>query len=158
MRELMFLILLVGLWSQTIAHEGHQAFYKLTSDNGMVVLTSKLEIPDVETCLAERNNCAVDQDFSWCAGTWLVDQISITINGNLNSLTLETSVTEDGHVIFTHSLGMAPSEITSIEFKNAAFIDTFPDYQNIFQNFLGEQQGYKMSQERSTITIQLNQP
>ena len=151
------ILLFFSLPAVSFAHEGHQAFYRLSVENGTLVLESKLEIPDLHEILDNSEICEEDQDFNWCSATWLADQITITIDGKIHALTLESSVTEEGHLIFTHSLGSEPHEINSIEVNNTAFIKEITDYENIFQTTLGaNQKGFKMNKERTKISITIN--
>ena len=155
--KLLTLIALVVWNFSAIAHEGHQAFYRLSIENGTLVLESKLEIPDLKKVLENVGTCGEDQDFNWCAATWLANQVTISIDGKTYALTLESSVTEEGHLLFMHSLGLAPTEIKSIEVTNTAFINVIPDYENIFQTTLdANQKGFKMNKERTKISITIN--
>ena len=151
------ILLMISLPTIVFAHEGHQAFYKLSVENGELILTSKLEIPDVKEVLAALEFCGANQDFNWCAGTWLADNLSIIIDGKTYPLNLESSVTEDGHLLFIHSLGSAPTEMKSVEITNTTFLAVFPDYENIFQTTLdANQKGFKMNKERTKISITIN--
>ena len=152
------ILLFFSLPSVSFAHEGHQAFYRLSIENGTLLLESKLEIPNLRKVLDKMGTCGEEQDFNWCAAAWLTDQVSISIDGKIHALTLESSVTEEGHLIFKHSLGLEPSEIKSIEVTNTAFISVIPDYENIFQTTLGaNQKGFKMNKERTKISVNVNQ-
>ena len=149
-----FLLTLVALESS--GHNGHQAFYTLSVENGTLILESKLEIPDLEKVVASSETCAAGQDFNWCVGTWLVDRISISIDGKTYALKLESSFTEDGHLILTHSLGQKPESAQTIELGITAFIDVIPDYENLFETTLSEEKiGFKLDKDRTTTTINL---
>lgn len=150
------LILLLGY--QVTAHEGHQAFYNLSIENGELVMVAKLEIPDVEKALKLEEACGESQDFNFCAGSWLMDQISISINDKTRSLRLEESYTEDGHLFLKFVLGKPPKGNSTVQLVNLAFVNHFPDYENIIQTSLDDKkQGYKMTKDRTSITIKLNQ-
>ena len=142
---------LIGLSTQ--AHEGHQAFYKLYIDHGTLTLDAKLEIPDLKTAVTHAEACSNDQDFNFCAGTWLIDQISVEIDGKIHSLTLESSATEEGHLLLSYSLGELASDFKQIDFKNTAFTQSFEHYENIVEIELkNEKQGYKLTEKRTSIS------
>ena len=143
--------ILIGLSAQ--AHEGHQAFYKLYVDNGTLILDAKLEIPDLKTAVSHDEACESNQDFNFCAGTWLIDQISVKIDGKIHSLTLESSVTEKGHLLLSYSLGELASDFKQVDFKNTAFTKSFEHYENILEIELNdEKQGYKLNENRTSIS------
>lgn len=151
-------LLLIGTSLFSYSHEGHQAFYKLRIENGTLVLESKLELPDLKSAVNNSDACSEDQDFNWCASAWLVDRISVTINGKTRSLTLESSFTEDGHLILTHSLGSVKEEIKEIEVSNTAFLEYDQHYENILEvDVSGEKQGFKMNHNRTSISFKINQ-
>lgn len=135
------------------AHEGHQAFYKLYVENGTLTLEAKLEIPDVKKAIAKAEVCSSNQDFNFCAGIWLIDQLSVEIDGKSHSLTLESSATEDGHLILTYSLGQLPTEFQQVDVKNTAFTSAFEHYENIVEIELNnEKKGYKLTETRTSIS------
>lgn len=149
-------ILLFVIGFQAMAHEGHQAFYRLFEENGVLTLEAKLEFPDVKTALKKSDVCSQDQDLNFCAGNWLIDKIAITIDGMVHSLTLEESATEDGHILLTYSLGQLPDDFKEIDVKNTAFTVAFDHYENIFEIELDNQKkGYKLSETRTSISHQL---
>jgi hypothetical protein len=151
-------ILLFCIGLDAMAHEGHQAFYRLYVENGVLTLESKLEIPDLKTALTDADYCSSDQDFNWCAGAWLMDEISVEINGQTRSLNLESSITEDGRLLFAHSLGKTPDPVTSIDISISAFVSSFPDYQNIIPVDIPEHSdGYKLTSKRTSISINISQ-
>lgn len=138
-----------------LVHEGHQAFYRLFEENGVLTLEAKLEFPDVKTALANSKSCSADQDLNFCAGTWLMDQVSISIDGLAHSLTLEGSATDNGHLILTYSLGQLPNDFKHIDVKNTAFTVAFEHYENIIEIELNNQKkGYKLSEQRTSISHQ----
>jgi hypothetical protein len=140
-----------------IAHEGNQAFYDMSIENGELVMAAKLEIRDIKKTLKLEHTCEEGQDFNFCAGNWLMNQISISIDGKTRSLKLEEGYTEDGHLFLKFGLGKPPFENSTIQLLNIAFVNQFPDYENIIQTTLYDnKQGYKMDKERTTITIKLN--
>lgn len=154
----LFTLFLIGTSLFSYSHEGHQAFYNLRVENGTLVLESKLELPDLKSAVKNADACSEDQDFNWCASAWLVDKIDITINGKTRSLTLESSVTEDGHLILSHSLGSAPQTIEWIEVSNVAFLKYDHHYENILEiDISDEKQGFKMDQKRTSVSLKINQ-
>jgi hypothetical protein len=136
-----------------LAHEGHQAFYRLFLENGTLTLEAKLEIPDLKTAVEKEKFCTEDQDFNFCAGMWLIDQISISIDGKIHALTLETSATEEGHLFLTYSLGNLPADFKQIDVKNTAFISAFGHYENVFEiEVNNNKRGYKLTETRTSIS------
>lgn len=151
--KLLFSLLLSASTLCAFGHEGHQAFYRLYVENGTLTFKAKLEIPDLKKSTSEGNACAEGQDFNFCAGTWLIDHLSIQIDGKTHSLTLESSVTEDGHLLLTYSLGQLASDFKQIDIQNTAFIESFEHYENIVEIELNnEKQGYKLSETRTSIS------
>lgn len=149
-------ILVLLIPALAMAHEGHQAFYRLHVENGMLMMDVKVEQPDVQTSIEKSGICSKGQDVNLCAGNWLIDQLSVAIDGKTHSLTLESTMTEEGHLVVSYSLGDLPEKPTSIEIGNTAFLDAFGNYDNIIQIDIPQlQQGYKMSAARKLITIDL---
>lgn len=154
--RLLNLIPMLLLSFQLVAHEGHQAFFDITVENGTLVMLAKIERPDIETALKLDEFCEEGQDFNFCAGNWLMDQISISIDDKTRSLRLEESYSEDGHLFLKFGLGKPPFEKSTIQLVNLAFVNHFPDYENIIQTvFDDNKQGYKMTKDRTSITIKL---
>ena len=150
--------LLILLSSADIAHEGHQAFFTLKVENSTLLLVSKLELPDTKQAVSKSGLCSEEQDFNWCASAWLVDCISISVNGKMYSLRLESSFTEDGHLYLNHTLGSAPDNIEQIEVRNTSFLKAFAHYHNMFEILIGDsKEGYKMDESRTEITYTNNQ-
>ena len=138
-----------------LAHEGHQAFYKLFVENGVLTLKAKLEIPDVKSALKKTKICPEGQDLNFCAGNWLIDHVAIAIDGRAHSLMLESSATDNGHLLLTYSLGQLPDDFREIDVKNTAFTSAFHHYENIFEIELHNQKkGYKLTETRTSITHQ----
>lgn len=136
-----------------LAHEGHQAFYRLFVENGTLTLEAKLEIPDLKSAVEKEEFCTEGQDFNFCAGTWLIDHISIRIDGTIHSLTLEASATEEGHLFLTYSLGNLPEDFKQIDVKNTAFISVFGHYENLFEIEVdNHKRGYKLTETRTSIS------
>ena len=155
MRFLQLIIILL-LSSHAEGHEGHQAFYDISLENGELVMLAKMEIPDTEACLKSQEVCSSGQDFNFCAGLWLIDQMHISIDGKTRSFTFEESYTEDGHLFLKYVLGNEPKTDSEIEVSITAFLEQFPDYENIIQVALNEnKQGYKLDKDRTTTTINL---
>lgn len=152
MKQLLFtLMLLVSVAS--FAHEGHQAFYRLYVENGTLTLTAKVEIPDLKTAVEKQEFCSKDQDFNFCAGLWLIDNVSVIIDEKTHSLTLESTTTEEGHLILEFSLGPAPDGFQKIDFKNTAFTKAFDHYENILEIEIdNHNQGYKLTETRTSIS------
>lgn len=153
MKSAVFGILLFFVNWSAFAHEGHQAFYKLYVENGTLILDAKLENPDLKKAVSHAGVCSNDQDFNFCAGTWLVDHILVEIDGKVHSLTLESSITEESHLLLTYSLGELPADFKQIDIKNTAFTQSFDHYENIVEIELNnEKQGYKLSETRTSIS------
>ena len=137
------------------AHQGHQAFYRLHVENTVLTLTCKLELPDLDEVLTANNACSDDQEKSLCSALWLAENISIAINGSAQSLILESSYLEEGHLILNYSLSATVENVDLIEITNRAFIDHFPDYQNIVQIAITETEGYNLNQSRTSFSHRL---
>jgi hypothetical protein len=157
MRFTSFILSLLVSMLGVNAHEGHQGFYKLEVENGTLILTAKLELPDLRKAVDDSQTCASDQDLNFCAGIWLMDQISVSIDGMTRSLTLESSLTEEGHLILTYSLGAEPLDFKQIDIQNTAFTSSFEHYENVVEIELNnEQQGYKLTETRTSISHKPN--
>ncbi|MFM1875740.1 MAG: hypothetical protein RL266_1477 [Bacteroidota bacterium] len=153
MRFILF-ILLVCLSHFCLAHEGHQAFYKLTEENGQTILLVKMELPDIQTCLQTEQLCSGSQELNWCAATWVNNLVSIQVDGNVIDEEYESSYTESGHLVLRFSLVGLPESFKSLEVINLCFLGSFESYDNIFQVSLkGHNQGYKMNEKRTSIKI-----
>lgn len=143
---------------QSVAHEGHQAFYRITEENGQLVLTVKLELPDVLTCLESEQLCSSSQEMKWCASTWVSSLVGIKLNGRSLDEQYESSFTESGHLVLRYSLEKTPQVLESIEIDNFCFLGSFDEYDNIIRVSLnGIDQGYKMSRTRTNIKIDFTQ-
>lgn len=153
MRFFLF-ILLVSLSYFCTAHEGHQAFYKLTQENGQTILLVKVELPDLHTCLQTEKLCNESQELNWCASTWIDNLISIQVDGRTISEEYESSYTESGHLVLRFSLSEMPESFKSLQVNNLCFLGSFESYDNIFQVSLkGHNQGYMMNESRTSIKI-----
>lgn len=142
----------------TFAHEGHQAFHSLKIENGQLILVSKLELPDLKSAIEKAESCGAEQDFNWCASAWLADNVSVTINGKTHSLILESSLTDGGHLLLTHSIGKPDTKIESIEVGITAFTQAFSHYENILELEINEsKEGFKLDENRTSITHTINQ-
>lgn len=147
---------LVGF--QSFAHEGHQAFYRITEENGQIVLTVKLELPDVQTCLQSEQLCNSSQEMKWCASTWVSSLVGIKLNGKSLDEQYESSFTEFGHLVLRYTLDEAPLVVENLEIENFCFLGSFDQYDNIVQVSLkGLDQGFKMSRTRTNIKIDFTQ-
>ena len=152
---------LVTIWSLVLSlnaysHEGHQAFYRISEENGDLQLTVKMELPDVETCLASEGLCSSRQEMNWCASTWVSNLLRLKLDGNELEEVYESSYTEDGHLVIVYRLENPASSASTLEIENYCFLGSFDSYENVFQVSIGGfNQGYKMNENRTGITIDL---
>lgn len=155
MRFAAVIILLIGTF-QVFGHEGHQAFFRITEENGELVLTVKMDMPDVETCLHQEDLCSKEQELKWCAAIWVSNLVAVKIDGNQADEQFESSYTEMGHLILRYTLGKAPKEAKTLEVSNFCFLGSFDSYDNIVQISVGSvDQGYMMNELRTNIKIEL---
>ncbi|MBI1287816.1 MAG: hypothetical protein GC178_09575 [Flavobacteriales bacterium] len=150
------IIFLLVATLQAFGHEGHQAFYRITEENGELVLTVKMDMPDVEVCLQQENVCGTDQELKWCAAKWTSGLLAVKIDGKEITKEFESSYTEMGHLILRYTLGTAPKEGKTLEVSNTCFLGSFDTYDNIVQISVGSvDQGYMMNELRTNIKIEL---
>lgn len=155
MRFLLTLSLIITVLL-SYGHEGHQAFYRITEENGALILTVKIEIPDVETCLNSEELCSNSQEMKWCASTWVSNLFSVKLDGVQVEELYESSFTEMGHLVLQFTLTNAPEKFQNVEIENFCFLGSFDSYDNIVQVSLdGFDQGYLMSENRTNIKIDL---
>ena len=139
-----------------MAHEGQQAFYKISEENGVLTLKVKVELPDVQKCLEQEGFCGRNQEFNWCAAAWISNLMTVSIDGNPVIEELQTAYEEEGHLIFSYSLGEVPEAPSMLEIESFCFLGSFNSYENFYQISLGKvQQGYKLSENRTKIKIDL---
>lgn len=150
-------VIFLMCWAfQLFGHEGHQAFYRITEENGQLVLLVKMDMPDVETCLEQENFCGKDQELKWCAATWAGNLLAVKIDGKELDEQFETSYTEMGHLILRYTLGKAHIEGKTLEVSNFCFLGSFNTYDNIVQISVGSiDQGYMLNEQRTNIKIDL---
>lgn len=148
------IIFLTMVSLSSMAHEGHQAFYKIAEENGKIILTVKVEIPDLSTCLESEGFCSTSQDLNWCASAWVSGLFSIRVDGKTMDEQFESSFNEMGHLVLRYTLSEVPEKFESLEVTNFCFLGSFDSYENILQVSLnGHNQGYKMSANRTSIKI-----
>jgi hypothetical protein len=148
------LAMLLFLPTLNWAHQGKQAFYRLTEQGGSLVLTVKMEMPDVVTCITSENACTPETQIYWCAAKWTIEHFSIQINGSEREPKFLESRTDDGHLLMIFDLGEVHEPIIAMEVTNDCFLNSFPQYENLFQVAVKDlNQGYLMTKERTTISI-----
>ncbi len=149
----LLLSVIISFSINALAHEGHQAFYRLYAENGTLMLSANVELPDAKAAVNDANRCMVDQDLNFCIGTWLIDQFSVIIDGRTHSLTLESTAIDSGHLLLSFSLGEAPEKIDEITITNTAFTESFKHYENVVViEFANQKEAYKLTESRTSIT------
>lgn len=136
-----------------MAHEGRQAFYRLTSENGKLTLTAKVELPDALDCLETEEFCSTEQDRNWCVANWINEHLNVTADGKPLTFELESTIIEAGHLIIHYVSNDDLFEVNDqITIWNDAFLSTFEDYENIVQISIASSiEGYKLNRTRTTI-------
>lgn len=150
------LIWVVFLSLNAFCHEGHQAFYRISEENGELMLIVKVELPDLKTCLNSEGLCNPSQEMNWCASTWISSLIKLKVNGSELEEVYESSYSEEGHLVVIFQLPKTSNTPETLEIENYCFLGSFDSYDNIFQVSIGDfNQGYRMSKNRTNIKIDL---
>lgn len=115
-----------------------------------------MELPDVEFCLNNEDVCQPKTQIHWCAAQWTSSHIALAVNGELRISKFSEARTDDGHLLLTFDLGDVPDSISSLDVTNDCFLNSFSQYENLFQVAVKDlNQGYLMNKERTSISINL---